>query len=118
MGNTGFTINPKLYDFLKWIALTVLPAVATLIIGLGETLNWSGAPAIAGVVTLVDMFLGAILGKSSSNFKDQATMGDLVISQDQAGVPTGMRIVATKDTPIFTAGSHVLLNVKREQQMT
>lgn len=116
MDNAGFTINPKAYDFLKYVALVILPAVAALVIGLGITLNWSSAPVVAGVVTLVDTFLGAILGKSASNYKSQApnVLGDLVITQDYDGTPTGMKVVGQKENPIFQEGSQVVLNVKRE----
>jgi hypothetical protein len=118
VNDTGFTLNPRIYDFLKWIALVVLPAVAALVIGLGISIHWDDATAVAGIVTLVDTFLGAILGKSASNFKKQEpdnVLGDLIIMQSGSGVPTGMRIVGTKENPIFTEGTQVLLNVKREQ---
>lgn len=116
MDNTGFVIPPRLYDFLKYVAFVVLPAVATLIIGLGLTLQWSAATGVAGVVTLVDAFLGGILGKSASNYKNQEpdVFGDLVVMQDQTGAPSGIRIVGTKENPIFEDGGQVLLNVRRE----
>lgn len=115
----GFTISPKLYDFLKYVALVILPAVAALILGLGVTLNWGAATVTAGVITLVDTFLGAILGKSASNYKQQGSVvfGDLVIQQDPEGVPIGMRLVGYHDTPVFKDQSQVVLNVKREQYL-
>jgi hypothetical protein len=116
--NTGFTINAKVYDFLKWIALTVLPALAALIITLGITLNWSSAPIVAGAVTAVDTFLGIVLNKSSGNFKAQSVLGDLIITQDSSGMATGMKVIGTQENPIFKDGSTVTLNVKREQQVT
>lgn len=117
--NTGFIINPKIYDFLKYVALVILPAVAALIIGLGITLNWHGATGVAGVITLVDTFLGAILGKSAANYKSQApdVFGDLVVVQDPDGVPAGMKFVGAKENPILVDGSQVVLNVRREQNL-
>lgn len=119
MDNTGFVINPKIYDFLKYIALVILPAVAALVLGLGVTLNWSSAPVVAGVVTLVDTFLGAILGKSSSNYKkqDPNVFGDLIVMQDYDGTPTGMRFVGHEENPVLEEGSQVVLNVRREQTL-
>lgn len=116
MDNTGFTINPKFYDFLKYVALVVLPAAAALILGLGVLLPWSGATSVAGVIALVDTFLGALLGKSSSNYKTQApdVLGDLVITQDYDGTPVGMKVVGQKENPVFQEGSQVYLNVRRE----
>lgn len=116
MNNTGFTIPPKLYDFLKYVALVVLPAVAALVLGLGVLLNWSSATVVAGVITLVDTFLGGILGKSSSNFKQQepAVFGDIVVRQDRDGTPLGFRLVGHHENYIFEDKSQVVLNVKRE----
>jgi hypothetical protein len=116
---TGFTINPKLYDFLKYIALVILPAMAALILGLGVLLNWTPAPIVAGVVTLVDTFLGTILGKSAANFKKQEpnVFGDLIVQQDFSGVPTGLRIVGHTENPVFEENGKVILNVKREQNL-
>lgn len=117
VNSVGFTIPPKLYDFLKYIALIILPAIAALILGLGVSLNWSGATITAGVITLVDTFLGTILGKSSSNFKQQEPIvfGDIVVQQDPDGAPAGIRIVGHHEGFVFQDQSQVVLNVKREQ---
>lgn len=119
VNSVGFTIPPKLYDFLKYVALVILPAVAALVLGLGVTLNWSAATVVAGVITLIDTFLGAILGKSASNFKQQEPMifGDIVIQQEPDGRPVGMRIVGHHENFVFEDQSQVLLNVRREQTL-
>lgn len=115
--NTNFTIPPKLYDFLKYVALVILPAAAALVLGLGVILNWSPATVTAGVITLVDTFLGAILGRSSTNFKqqDSVVFGDLVIQQDVDGTPIGMKFVGHHENFVFEDKSQVLLNVKAER---
>lgn len=119
MDNTGFTFPPKLYDFLKYVALVILPAAAALILGLGVVLHWTGAIGTAGIVTLVDTFLGALLGKSASNFKLAETnvLGDLVVQQDVDGIPIGMKIVGSRENPVLPVGGQVVLNVKREQSL-
>jgi len=119
VNDTGFVIPPKIYDFLKYLALVVLPAVAALILGLGVVLHWYAATGVAGVVTLVDTFLGAILGKSASNFKaqDPAAFGDLVVMQHPDGDVRGMRVIGNVENPVFQEGGKVYLNVKREQHL-
>jgi Putative phage holin Dp-1 len=117
MDNSGFTLPVKLYDFLKWVALVVLPAVAALVLGLGVLLHWDAATVTAGVVTLVDTFLGAVLGKSSSNFKFQNTLGDLVIGSNEDGTAGAMKIIGKLENPVFKDGGQVLLNVRREQSL-
>lgn len=117
MDDNGFSLPPKWYDFFKWIALVVLPAVAAFIITLGLILHWENASVVAAVVTAFDTFLGALLGKSSKNYQIQNTLGDLVITQDPDGTVAGMRVVDTAVNPIFKEGGQVTLNVKREQKI-
>jgi hypothetical protein len=119
VNDPGFIIPPKMYDFLKYLALVILPAIAALILGLGVILNWGGATIVAGIITLVDTFLGTILGKSASNFKtlEPDVFGDLVVKQDPMGRPTGIRIVGHQENPVFLDKGQVVLNVRREQDL-
>lgn len=119
MNNTGFTLPPKLYDFLKWFALVVLPLAAALVITLGQLLHWDASIVVAGVLTAVDTFLGGLLSKSASNYKqsDMQAFGDLIVKQDVDGTPMGLKLVGYHESPVFEEGSQVYLNVKREQMV-
>ena len=65
-------MDNKVYDVLKWIQRIVLPALATLYIGLGDI--WVGIidlpypSQVAATITLIDTFLGALLGISSAAY--------------------------------------------------
>ena len=61
--------NNRLYDILKWIALVVLPAVATLYGALAPTWGWPYAEQIVYTITAIDTFLGALLGISNLQYK-------------------------------------------------
>ncbi|MBR4672822.1 MAG: phage holin [Bacilli bacterium] len=61
-------MSNKVYDVLKWIALVVLPALASLYIGLGQFWNIPYPEQISGTIMLVDAFIGAILGISSIQY--------------------------------------------------
>lgn len=61
-------MSNKLYDILKWIALVVLPALASLYIGLGQFWNIPYPEQISGTIMLIDAFLGTILGISSIQY--------------------------------------------------
>lgn len=61
-------MSNKLYDCLKWIALVVLPALASLYIGLGQFWSIPYPEQIAGTIMLIDAFLGTILGISSIQY--------------------------------------------------
>jgi hypothetical protein len=115
--DNGFSLNPKVYDFVKWIALVVLPAASVFVITLGLILQWNQAQVVAAVLTALDTFLGALLKKSSTNFKAQNTLGDLVMMQDPDGTVSGMKIVGTVDNPVFKDHGQVLLNVMRERKL-
>lgn len=64
-------MSNKVYDCLKWIALVVLPALASLYIGLGQFWSIPYPEQISGTIMLVDAFLGTILGISSIQYAKQ-----------------------------------------------
>lgn len=59
----------KTYDILKFIACVVLPALATLVITLGNIWHIPYAEAVAATITAVDAFLGSVLQISSATYK-------------------------------------------------
>ena len=61
-------MSNKVYDVLKWIALILLPAVGTLYFGLAQIWNLPYAEQIVGTITIIDTFLGALLGISTSTY--------------------------------------------------
>lgn len=58
------------YDILKDIALYVLPALATLVLTLGNIWGLPYAEAIAATITAIDTFLGTVLKISSIKYKE------------------------------------------------
>lgn len=64
-------IDNKVYDILKWVALIVLPAIATLYGALAPTWGWPFAEEIVYTITAVDTFLGTLLGISNLSYKNE-----------------------------------------------
>ncbi len=62
-------MDNKTYDVLKWIAQYLLPALGTLYFALAGIWGFPYGEQIVGIITLIDMFLGVILGISSANYK-------------------------------------------------
>lgn len=62
-------MNDKTYDVLKWIAMIVLPAVATLYFTLASIWGLPYGEQVVGTITSVDTFLGALLGISNAKYK-------------------------------------------------
>lgn len=61
----------KVYDILKWVAMVVLPALATLYLGLSNTWGLPFGEEISTTITLVNTFLGAVLMVSTSQYNKQ-----------------------------------------------
>lgn len=83
--------NSKLYDWLKWIAQVLLPAAAALYFGLAGQMDLPNADTVVGSITVVDTFLGALLGFSSVQYNnsDAKYDGSLEVQQDVQGAPRG-----------------------------
>lgn len=55
----------KTYDYLKWVAQILLPAVATLYFTLASIWGLPYGEQIIGTISAVDVFLGVLLGIST-----------------------------------------------------
>lgn len=64
-------LNDKVYDVLKWAALVVLPAIATLYTALAGVWGLPYAQEIPATITAVDLFLGALLGVSTVQYNKE-----------------------------------------------
>ena len=65
-------MSNKMYDVLKWIALVLLPALATLYFALAGIWGFPYGEEVVGTITAVDTFLGVLLGISSAQYKKKA----------------------------------------------
>jgi len=61
-------LNDKSYNIIKWIVLTVLPALSVLIATLGKGYGWD-TENIVLTLNAVALFFGAITGVSNYNYK-------------------------------------------------
>ncbi len=64
-------LTNKIYDVLKWIALVVLPSLATFYTALAPIWGLPYESEIPMTITAVDALLGALLGVSSQKYKAQ-----------------------------------------------
>lgn len=63
--------NNKVYDVLKWIVITVSPALCVLITGLGLLYHFDSA-IITGTISLVTTFIGTLIGVSAVQYAKQS----------------------------------------------
>jgi hypothetical protein len=67
----GEKMSNKTYNILKWIAITVLPALAAFVGTIGTATNWELTSITVTVITALDTFLGTIIGVSSVNYQKE-----------------------------------------------
>ena len=61
-------MSNKVYDVLKYIALIVLPAIATFYAGLSKIWTLPYPVEIPGTIMLIDTLLGSLLKVSTDNY--------------------------------------------------
>jgi hypothetical protein len=73
----------KTYDFVKFSAQILLPAVGTLYFALAGIWNLPSAEEVIGSITAFDAFLGALLGVSSISYNksDAKYAGTIEVSK-------------------------------------
>lgn len=64
-------MSNKTYDILKWIALVMLPAVGALYFGISQVWGLPYGEEIVGTISVIDTFLGALLGVSTVTYNKQ-----------------------------------------------
>lgn len=65
-------MSNRLYDILKWIALYLLPALATLYFALSGIWNFPFGEEVVGTISALDTFLGVVLGISTAKYNSRA----------------------------------------------
>jgi len=61
-------LSNKTYDVLKWVAQIFLPALGAAYFGLAQIWPLPYGEQVVGTITVIDTFLGALLGVSSARY--------------------------------------------------
>lgn len=69
-------LNDKIYKFLKWFLIIFVPALITLIGGLGKVYNFD-TTTINLTIGIVATFLGTITGISNINYYKQSNDNEI-----------------------------------------
>ena len=62
-------LSNKTYDTLKWVALIALPALQVFWLTIGKVWNIDYTVEIGATIGAVALFLGALLGVSTDNYR-------------------------------------------------
>ena len=66
------TMTNNTYDILKWIAQIALPAMGALYAALASIWGFPFGEEVVGTISAVDVFLGALLQVSTSNYNKKS----------------------------------------------
>ncbi len=69
-------MSNKTYDFLKWVAMFFLPALALLVQSIFSIWGIPYGEQIAASIVAVNAFLGACLGISNLNYQKEQNADD------------------------------------------
>lgn len=69
-------MSNKVYDALKWFAMIVLPALATMYAGLASTWGLPYGEQIPTTITLLNTFFGAVLMISNTQYKKRVDVNE------------------------------------------
>lgn len=72
-----FKMTNETYDLLKYIAMYILPALATLVSALGKIWGIPYYVEVSATLMALDTFMGVCLGISSSAYYDDEDEDDL-----------------------------------------
>lgn len=61
-------LSNRTYDILKWVALVVIPASATLVLTVGKIWGLPYYDNIGATISAIGLFIAAIIGVSSKDF--------------------------------------------------
>lgn len=62
-------LNDKVYNILKWVLLTVIPALNILIATLCALYGWTWGNIVIGTIDAFAAFVGAIIGVGSIKYQ-------------------------------------------------
>lgn len=72
-------ITGNLYNWLKFLALVILPALGTLYFTLAQIWGLPAGEEVVGTIVAFDTFLGVILQISSTSYNSTTAQGTLAV---------------------------------------
>lgn len=61
-------LSNRTYDILKWVALVVIPASATLVLTVGKIWGLPYYDNIGATISAIGLFIAAVIGVSSKDY--------------------------------------------------
>lgn len=98
---TAPVLSDAMYNRLKWITQIFLPAVGALYFGIAQIWGLPNPGEVVGTITVVDTFLGVILGLASSQYdrSDAKYDGVINVAENEDGVKQAAMILKNYENP-------------------
>lgn len=77
-------ISNRVYDILKWVAQIFLPALGALYFGLSQIWGFPNGEEVVGTITIIDVFLGTLLGLSTRAYNRSEDRFDGALLVDES----------------------------------
>lgn len=100
----------RLYNKLKFVALVLLPALATLCLTIGGIWDLQYTGQVVGSITAVDTFLGVVLKISTKQYYKKGANfdGDVIVSPEDGGNKVTMAFNGPPEDLVDQPGKHSL----------
>ena len=84
----GVSLSNRTYDVIRWLAQIFLPAVGALYFGLSQIWGLPAATEVVGTITLLIIFLGALMNVSKKAYDTDPDRydGALIPTTDAQGI--------------------------------
>lgn len=109
--NGSFALPSGLYDITKQLATIVFPAAITLYLTLGGIWHWANIQEVSATLGAINVFLGVVLGISTSSYKrsDKSKDGALNIDPTDEDNPVkGLDLSQITSSAIASKGTVTL----------
>lgn len=105
-------LNSSTYDRIKWLALIGFPAVGALYYGLAQIWHLPHAEDVVGTITLIDIFLGALVGISKKSYDNSDAKYDGAINVTETAESKKFELEYHGDPHEIDEKKEVLFKVK------
>lgn len=72
----GYLLPGEVYDFLKWLGLIALPAIAVFVSAVGPAWGWPSTDATVLTLNSLGVLIGALVGVSQVKGSNNSTKED------------------------------------------
>lgn len=110
--NGGY-LGKKFYDFLKFVALILLPVFGTLYFTLDQIRGFPNSEEVVGAVVVADTFIGLLVALSATLYKrsDAKYDGVINIEDDDGHQTASMELLHLEDPTDIVMMKEVLFRV-------